>query len=112
MGGDGAQGILTFADGAVAKCVDLSHNPDCVPVILHFVHAQRYPPLVSLNAGTFQAVSAVKQFRDSSQNETSASFCVVPGAFENCYLKIQIQIPETANISNLVTLHANPGVCI
>ena len=106
--------LLFFCDGSTDRCVDLRRDSDCVPVTVCFLHYQNYPPWFKWNSGPFYPLSLIQQFKDSSQNRTSANFCVAPEAFENGSVEIWMRTRNsgTFNFSNPVTLHANPGVCI
>lgn len=105
-------GLLAFCDGTTAKCVNPRHDTDCVRVSMCFLHAQDFPPLVSLNNGTFQAFGTVEQYKVFDRNRTSSNICVVPEAFEDGSVEIQIKNSGTTTISNSITLYANPGVYI
>lgn len=104
-----AVNLVTFCDGSTDRCVNRRRG--CVPVRLCYLQPLLFPPLFSLNNGTFHPLSSVKHIANSRQNLTSASFCVLLDAFETTEeVQIRMMAMASPNI-NPVVLHANQGAC-
>lgn len=106
---------LTFCDGSTDRCVDPKLG--CIPVMLCYTRPIRYPPLFSLDNVTFHPLRSLEHTTNYNQNETSASFCVLPAAFETTEevriwvkLRSMMAMPDTNN--SPVVLHAIQGVHI
>ena len=101
--------FLSLCGGGTERCVNLPDS-GCVLANLCFARTLVYPPLVSLNNGTFVAFSAVLQFKDpTTLHSSKANICIEKEAFEHGALEIRIQEVGTTTTSNPITLHANPG---